>query len=158
MDIHDISRYVKLCQRAERPGSSGPSTEEKTVRTALAEMELKHPGIAAAALRAERAIAGEETKPPPQPSWMGVVETVLGSVASKASSQFADELSGHMSGAARFEPLQKRHCKITPHQCAPEQVCIEVRMNADDVSRPQVLARILEAVGDRLQSEALGRG
>lgn len=154
MDVHDISRYVKLRQRAERPGTPA---EGETARSAMGEMESKHPGIAAAALRAERAIVGEETRPPPQPSWMGVVETVLGSVASKASSQFADELSGHMSGAARFEPLQKRHCKITPHQCAPEQVCVEVRMNADDVNRPQVLARILEAVGDRLQSEALGR-
>ena len=151
MDIFDVGRYVKIRQRAERPGT--PS-EGETARSALREMEEKYPGIAAAARRAERAVEAEEdTKPPPNP-WVNVAETVLGRIASRATSRFADELSGHVSGANRFDPLANKHCKIIAHQCAPDQVCLEVRMNRAAVLRPRVLDQLLEAIETRLQREA----
>lgn len=150
MTLDNISTYLKCRARAESPGTP---EEGETAKLRVAEMEEKYPGIAAAAQRVARAVSGEE-KAPPRPNWANVVEAALGAVAAKATTQFTDELSGHLSGAARFEPLQPRHFKVTTHQCAPGQVCIEVRMNALDVHRPRVLERILEAVGSRLRSEA----
>lgn len=156
MDIHDISRYVKLTARARDTSSS--ADERQTARQAVSEMEERFPAIRATAARVEQALANPfpQTESKPATDWGAILGGVLTSVAKQTSTNLADEFAGHVTGARRTEPLRRGKCVIERHVCAPEQVCLEIRMNASDARRSAVRRQILDALEDRLLSEAQG--
>lgn len=146
--IEECAKFRKLLNMVD--GATTPN-ERSSAILAVARMEENNHGIRAATERAEKALVtpAPPTSSPTSP-WVDLAAGVLGTVASRASSQLADEFAGHVSGAARFDSLAPGDLVISEHACAPGQVCMEIRAVARDLRRSRSRVRVLDAIDREL--------
>lgn len=147
MTLRDIDLYLK--KRALAEGTSAPAEAAEARRQAEA-MEIEFPGIQTRAAAVKRALEGD----PPRGDrsagrGSGLAEAAgdwLRKAAQDVASQAAHDLAGAMAGSARYEALRRGQCKLKAHDCAADQVCLEVRVRAADILRSRSRAAILDAV------------
>ncbi len=154
MTLQDVATYGKVRARADHPAT--PPEEAHTARNVCARMEADHPGIREAWARAERAVKNERAPGPGQPPrpgerksplW-GVVENMLAGAASKIATDLEQEVQ------ERAAPLDKGDVSLKPRDCAPGQVCLEVRARVDDLRRASTREEFLDAIDRELRALA----
>jgi hypothetical protein len=148
MDLGDVDRYLKVRALADHPRT--PAAEARVAKARAASMEADHFGIQEAALRVQRAMAGDDPAPQAPPSPARGWSDLFRDVAQQTASEFADRFAGEVSGAGRFEPLARGECVFVDHDCGDGQVCLEVRVLARDLGRVRSRDRIIDGVEDEL--------
>lgn len=151
--LETATRYLLLRNMAER--GSTPA-ESASFRRQLARMEEKDPELRE---RADR-IAGALPAPPPwqpetplpeKPSkWAGT----FGSIFQQVAEASADRMAESLSGAHRFEPLDRGDVDVKRHDCAKGQVCLEVRVRTRDIRDERRRNKVMEALEIELRHAA----
>lgn len=151
------ARYLKLRNLAE----SGTAAEKGEIRKQLARMEEKDPELRE---RADRVAASLLPPPPPweripdappeprAPSskWTGV----FGSFLQQAVEAGADRAAESLSGAHRFQPLDRGDVDVKDHACATGQVCLEIRVRIRDIRNDASREDLMEGLEKELRRAA----
>lgn len=156
MTLTDIDRFLKLCTKAEHPGT--PKEEAASAAKMAAQMEVTHPGIRAKSALVQQVVdaEGAEAPPPrntgakngpaPATGWGAFVSSVLKQAVQESVNAVADDVTG----TKRYDKLEKGEVVITRRDCAVGQVCVEVRARSAEVIRSRSRAEILDSVEDAL--------
>lgn len=148
------TRYLKLRNLAE----SSTAAEKVEIRKQLARMEEKDPDLRE---RADR-IAGALLVPPPwEPTprpaptekphrWGGT----FGSIFQQVAEASADRMAESLSGAHRFEPLDRGDVDIKRHDCAAGQICLEIRVRTRDIRDERRRDKVMEGLEVELRHAA----
>lgn len=158
MTLTDIDRFLKLCTKADHPGT--PPEEAALSRKMAAQMEVTHPGIRAKAKLVQQVVdaegAPEGASPtntgarnagvPPATNWGSWAASILQQAVQQGVNAVVDDVSG----AGRLAALKKGDVVLRPHPCAEDQVCLEIRARKADVNRSRTRAEILDSIEDAL--------
>lgn len=163
MTLKDVARYIDLRTRAEHKGT--PVPEADSARRMVADLEAEHPGIAIKAAAVERVMAtdmpfGAAANAGARPRGdtpSGVLAAFMAGVLKGAAEQVADGVVNDLTGAKRQDPLHPREVAIRTLPCAPDQVCVEIRMRAVDLRRASVRGELLDAIEYELKQAAASR-
>lgn len=148
--LEAVMRYLKLRERADHPGTAAP--EAMNCRTRMQEMEADYSELLPTVSRIERALAGTAERPrfqrpPPAKGWKAAAMSVVQDLVEVG----ADRVADNMTGSHRFNALSRNECAIDRLPCAPEQVCIEVRVRQDDLRRPMFRQRLVDGIEAELR-------
>lgn len=134
MTLKDVARFSEVAARAaDRTQGDGPS--RKAARGILRQMEEDYPGIAGAAARAETAMldpfAGATSAGPSdtRPSFRDMIQNLGVNAAQRFAAGFEADL---IDETRRQQPLVRGEVTVKRHECAADQVCVEVRCRARD--------------------------
>lgn len=161
MTLTDIDRFLKLCVKAEHPGT--PKEEATSAAKMAAQMEVTHPGIRKKAQLVQQVVDAEGAEAPPprntgagnpnaSEGWGAFVSGVLKQAVQASVNAVADDVTG----TKRYDKLGKGEVVLTRRDCAEGQVCIEVRARSAEVIRSRSRAEILDSIEDALLKLAEG--
>ena len=143
MILKDVARFAEVAARAS-DRTQGDEGTRKAARGIMEQMEQEHPGIAAAAKRAEQAMLDPFATPLASPSGP-TFRDVLAGIGINAAAKFANGFRAELlDETRRQEPLARNEVTVKRHAAAEGQVCVEVRFRARDWSgaRRAILRRV----------------
>lgn len=152
-------RYTKLERRAkdQSSGDLGVAREAKIAAQRAAEvlrqvqeMEEQYPDIRKVAARVLRAVEGAPdaatTGPRPGGGLWDVVLSKLEEGLRQGAERVADGVAGELAGAGRFDTLDRGEYDLRAHECAADQVCLEIRVRKADMVRVGPREAVLDAI------------
>lgn len=155
VDLVSIDRYLKIARMASAQGTT--PAEAAAFQRKLVMMEAEYVGIRelAADVRAVIEAGGIRALPKPKtaftqgPGWSALREAAS-RAGLEALERVADDIAGQVTGADRHTHLDPKECVVVAHSCAPDQVCVEIRMRRRDALRDHVREAILDQVEDEI--------
>jgi hypothetical protein len=166
MTLKEVNRWLVLHDRATaQAGDEGSRRERAVAQTQLDALEDACPGIEARAKAIQKIVdlpyvPGADLPGEPAagkkkaPAWSATLGDVLKAVLVGQAAGLADTFAGEVSGAGRLEALEPGDVVLKAHTCAPDQVCLEVRMRKRDVLRAKTLDQTLRQIGIDLMRAA----